>query len=66
MQFIFISILIIISSVIYFFPSILAYNWGLKLSRPILILNIFLGWTFLFWALALVWVVYEDVNKKYK
>ena len=48
-------ILGLISGLIYFIPSIIARKT--KFYNGILILNIFLGWTFLGWVAALVWAV---------
>ncbi len=52
---IFIIIFIIIGLYFYFIPSIIAR--GTKYLNGILILNIFLGWTFLGWVAALIWAV---------
>lgn len=41
--------------IVYFVPSYV--GWKTKYSSGILILNIFLGWTFLGWVAALVWAV---------
>ncbi len=39
----------------YFVPSIIAFARKHSNAVPILLLNIFLGWTFLGWIAALVW-----------
>ena len=39
----------------YFVPSILAFARGHHQRFAVLMLNILLGWTFLFWVFALVW-----------
>lgn len=41
--------------VIYFLPTIVAMKRGHRNGPAILILNLFLGWTFLGWVAALVW-----------
>jgi len=41
--------------VIYLFPSLIAYKRSHLNMDAILILNLFLGWTFLGWVIALVW-----------
>lgn len=41
--------------VIYFIPSIVAYHRKHLQFIPILLLNIFLGWTLLGWVGAFVW-----------
>jgi len=43
--------------VIYFFPSIIASSRGHKNREPIIAVNIFLGWTFIGWAIAFVWAL---------
>lgn len=43
----------IVIGVIYFIPTIIGADH--KQSIPIFILNIFLGWTFIGWVIALVW-----------
>lgn len=50
-------ILIIIGIVIYFLPSIVAYNRNHNQYNPILLLNLFLGWTVIGWIAALIWAV---------
>lgn len=47
--------LIGIGILIYFIPSIVAHNKSQATS--VLILNLFLGWTFVGWVAALVWAV---------
>ena len=48
---------------IYFIPAICGSDK--KHSAGILVLNLFLGWTFLGWVIALVWAVSDDkVPKK--
>jgi len=41
---------------IYFIPAILAYTYDHKQKQAILILNLFLGWTFVGWVVALIWL----------
>lgn len=45
--------LILISVIIYFLPSIIAEKRKHNNSSSIIILNLFLGWTFLGWVIAL-------------
>ncbi len=40
---------------VYFIPTIVAFGRGHRNTVAIVILNIFLGWTFLGWVAALVW-----------
>jgi hypothetical protein len=39
----------------YFLPSIWAYYVNHKKKETILIINLFLGWTFVGWVVALAW-----------
>lgn len=39
----------------YLFPTLVALGRGKKNSAAIGVLNVFLGWTFLGWVVALVW-----------
>lgn len=51
-------ILFIGGALIYFIPSIIAYNK--KNATAIIALNLLLGWTFLGWVGALVWALKKD------
>lgn len=42
-------------AVLYLLPAILAILCGRKNWGGIFVLNLFLGWTFVFWVIALVW-----------
>jgi len=46
---------LIVSFVFYFLPSMIAVARNHRNALPIFILNLFLGWTFLGWIIALVW-----------
>lgn len=53
------GLLLIIAGIgIYFIPSIVGYNK--RNANAICLLNLFLGWTFVGWVLALVWAVAKD------
>ena len=45
---------------IYFLPTIVASSNKKKNTGAIFILNLFLGWTFLGWIIALIWAVTVD------
>lgn len=45
---------------VYFLPSIVAWNRDMKSFNGVLLLDLFLGWTFLGWVAALVWSVTGD------
>jgi hypothetical protein len=51
-------IVFFITIAFYFLPSLVARKK--KDFRSILILNLFLGWTFVGWVIALVWAVKRD------
>jgi len=53
-------IIVLLVLLVYFIPSIVAYNRQVKNRTSVLILNIFLGWTFVGWVIALVWAVKKD------
>ena len=40
---------------LYLLPSLIAYGRGHQRTVAILLFNLLLGWTFLGWALALIW-----------
>ena len=48
---------IIIVSIIYLFPTIIALSRGISGAAGVGVLNVFLGWTFIGWVVALVWAV---------
>jgi hypothetical protein len=48
----------IVGTFIYFLPAIAAYNK--KNFTSITVLNLFLGWTFVGWVIALVWALKKD------
>lgn len=45
---------------VYFFPTIWATKEKKKNGGAIFVLNLFLGWTFIGWVVALVWAVKKD------
>jgi hypothetical protein len=42
---------------LYMLPTILAYSLSNKNLPAICLLNVLLGWTFIGWVVALIWVV---------
>jgi len=46
--------------VLYFLPAIIAAVRGKRDTLAIFLLNLFLGWTFVGWIVALVWAVKAD------
>ncbi|EMY3554920.1 superinfection immunity protein [Flavobacterium psychrophilum] len=56
-----ISVAVIILIVIpYFLPSIIALFRSKSNTTAIVMLNLFLGWTFIGWVVALIWAVTKD------
>jgi hypothetical protein len=59
------GLLILIAGItFYFLPSIVAHHRGHRNFTPILLLNIFVGWTFIGWVVALVWAFTHDVEDR--
>lgn len=56
------AIVIIISLISYFLPTVIAMLRGKSNTFAILLLNLFLGWTFIGWIVALVWSVTNDIK----
>jgi len=57
-------IMLVISFLIYFLPSFVASSKKHNNFTGVLLLNIFLGWTFLGWVAALVWSVQTQDKQK--
>lgn len=51
-------LLLVVGGVVYFIPSVVGRNK--KNANAILMLNLFLGWTFIGWVVALVWACTKD------
>lgn len=49
---------------IYFIPAIVAQMRRHRNKDPIIIINLFLGWTFLGWVIALAWAYTDYVHPK--
>lgn len=47
----------VLSLGIYFLPSIIAFAGKRRNALAIFLLNLFVGWTFIGWVIALVWAV---------
>jgi hypothetical protein len=58
----FLMMLVLIASALalYFLPTGVAHARAHSKIASIFVLNLFLGWTFLFWIAALVWAVSEN------
>jgi len=57
------AVLMILGIALYFVPSIVAAARQHRNGVPIGLLNIFLGWTFIGWVLALVWAFTANTTK---
>jgi len=57
MNIIIVILLAILSLVIYFIPTVVASDRKHSEFWGIFCLNLFLGWTFLGWVIALIWAV---------
>ncbi len=55
--------LILFVFVVLFIPSFIAYKRNHIQKTAILLLNIFLGWTFIGWVVALIWATLKDKSK---
>lgn len=56
---IFTIVIALLVAIVYFTPSLLAYKKK-RNAKAILALNIFAGWTFVGWIIALVWALTKD------
>ena len=55
-----IVIVAVVFLAVYFLPWIVAANRGHRNTVAIFILNLFLGWSFIAWIIALVWAFTND------
>lgn len=64
----YIFVLIVIAGFAYFLPSLIAIQRKHKNVNSLFVLNLFLGWTFIGWVVALVWSFssQSSVNKPQK
>jgi hypothetical protein len=49
----------------YFLPTIIAAVRGKRNAAAIFALNLLLGWTFVFWVVALVWSLMNDPYSRF-
>jgi hypothetical protein len=56
----FFAVLISIFSLFYFLPFALAFHKRRANTTAIFAMNLFLGWSLIGWALALVWALKEE------
>lgn len=55
---------LLVLAALYFLPTIVA--WGKKKADGPIVINIFLGWTFIGWVVALAWAFNLDPKEKKK
>lgn len=53
-----------ILALFYFLPTIAAYQRRHRNKEPIFIVNLFFGWTFLGWVIALAWAFTDNTHPK--
>lgn len=51
---------LLIGSLIYFLPTIVAGNHHHRNKSAIAVLNFFLGWTFIGWVVAMIWACTDN------
>jgi cell division septal protein FtsQ len=59
---VFLAIIAILGLIVYIFPLALAAHRGCTASAGIAVVNIFLGWTFIGWVVALAWAATGQVK----
>ena len=60
-------VMLVVSATLYFLPTIIAMARGKRNALAIFFLNLLLGWTFIAWAIALVWsLTAEDRRRNYR
>lgn len=55
-------LLLFIALTLYFLPAVIAHNREHNNFTAIFVLNLLLGWTFLFWVAALVWSFTDNTS----
>ncbi|MDX5412827.1 MAG: superinfection immunity protein [Rhodobacterales bacterium] len=50
--------------VVYFLPWIVALMRASKRTGGVFVINLFLGWTLLFWVIALAWAAGSDTHEE--
>ena len=57
-------LLLVFIAGIYLLPTLVAISGKKRNTAAVAVLNIFLGWTFLGWIIALVWATCKDAEVK--
>lgn len=55
-------LLVIIGAALYFVPTMIAVGGNKRHALAIFVLNLFLGWSFIVWVIALVWALAAESN----
>jgi hypothetical protein len=58
-----VATLLVVLAVPYWIPTVVAFIRGHQSKLGILALNLFLGWTFIGWVIALVWSLSETTSQ---
>ena len=56
------SLLLVLIIILYFLPTFMAVMQGQRQAAAIFMLNLFLGWTFIGWAIAIVWAFVKEAD----
>ena len=54
--------LFVYAGLFYFLPSVIGFATGKRNAGAIFVLNLFLGWTFVGWIVALVWALTAETS----
>ena len=57
-------VIVFIVTLIHFVPTIIAFKRGAASRWIIFLVNLFLGWTFLVWIIALIWACEGRTDNK--
>jgi len=52
-----VSFFVLCAGLLYFLPWLIAFGRGHKNTTAIFVVNLFFGWTFIGWVVALIWAV---------
>lgn len=53
-----------ILALVYFLPTLAAYQRRHRNRDPVFIVNLFFGWTFIGWVIALAWAFTDNTHPK--
>ena len=56
------AVVIVAALIAYFTPTIVAKRRAIRQLAPVIVVNVFLGWTFVGWVVALAWAVSRDAE----